>query len=984
MSRLKVFISFYMLLMILAAPVLAKQGGDKAYFQGILIVKFKSNSNSSLGQFKQNTTSLSLVQNYLRGYGARNFQSLWKPIYQQQAMKALQKHHLPLSNLSRVSSTLSRMYEVRYTSGIDAAELAAKVSRLPGVEYADPVYIRKTTFIPNDPFVQDSAPNYNLLKYQKFFSAWNVTQGDSSVVIAIVDTGVDYNHNDLKGKMWTNPNEKYDNKDDDGDGLIDDVKGWDFWQSGDPTQGNVKQDNDPMADYSDHGTHVTGISTADANNGIGIAGTGYKCKFMAIKVGGTKDHPDEIGFGFNGILYAAIHGADVINCSWGGSGYSQAEQDIINSVSKLGSLVVGAAGNDNSNAKFYPADYDNVIAVGSIDTTDVKSSFSNYGHSIDVMATGLHVLSTIRNNAYATMSGTSMAAPMVSGLAGLIKSQHPGWSTFRIASQIRATAINVDAENSGYTDQLGHGAINAYQAVTATVPGLKVVGYTFKNQSGTKLDIGQTGTLTIDVANYNTPTQKATFTLRNSQANITIGDSTITKGIIATNDTVQIAFPVAIDSKFSPGKVPLFRLGMADPNYSYSDFHYISYSGLLYDVTQVNDIQLSLSSDGSLAYMDPYGSESPGGIGFNVLDSVSHKYTGNYLFSSGLMISSFHSLADNVRSQDSLDHGFKPLTTFRVDQPGTISQADGSGSFDTSPVSGFPLLQVKMNTYAFTDKDINKTVFVKYTITNKSSETATPVYVGLHNDWDLGSAYDNSTGYLKQDSLLYVYDSQDTTQPYIAVAQMGNVASNLAINNGYSGTQDRYHFSIYYSPDTPGYDGYTKKEKEYSLQDGDSVTTVQNADISVATASGPYTIVPGGQITVGFIFAYGNTLKQLQSQVEAARARHLFPVNSNNIPLAIEKKPQESQLPKETKLVGNYPNPFNPTTQIKFNLAQSGKIELSVYNILGQKVANLINGVRKAGSYTITFQADKLSSGIYFMVLKTPKGIQTHKMTLIK
>ena len=982
MPKLKV-ITVFLLLLFVSTSLSYAQKKDGSYFHGMLMVKLKSNSYTTLGHFKQGSTSNSaMVQSYLKGYGADKFQSIWKSVYREQALKAIERHKVPASNLNNVIDNLSRLYEIHYSSGINPVELAAKVSRLPGVEYAEPVFIRKTTFVPNDAYVQDGTLDY--LRYENFYQAFDISKGSSSVIIAIVDSGVDYNHDDLKGKMWTNPNETLDGKDDDNDGYIDDIKGWDFWESGDPALGTVKQDNDPIAEYSDHGTHVAGIAAANTNNNIGIAGTGYNCKFMAIKAGGTKDHPDEIGFGFQGIIYAAMHGADVINCSWGGGGYSQSEQDIINAVSKLGTLVVGAAGNDNTNNLFYPADYNNVLSVGSIDTSDSKSSFSNYGHAIDVMATGLHIFSTIRNNSYRTMSGTSMAAPMVSGLAGLIKTIHNGWSSYRIASQIRSTARFVDAANPDYTDQLGHGVINAYKAVTASVPGLKVVGFKFQNTNGDKLNTGESGTVTVDVANYNSPTQNAQFILRNTQSGITITDSTVTKGAIATNDTVQISFPITLSSNFNPATKPEFRLGMSDSHFSYSDFKYFTYNGLLYDISQANDIQMSVASDGSIGYLDPYGSSTPGGVGFNIYDSTAGKYSGNYLFSSGLMISSFHKLADNVRSTDQLNHGFKPLTTFRIKQPGTISLADGSGSFDTSPVTDFPSMNVKIESYAFNDKDIDKTVFLKYTITNNSSTTASPVYVGLHNDWDLGSGYQNNTGYDTQDSLLYVYDPQDNTQPYIAVAQMGNIASNLAINNGYTGSQDRYHFSIYYDPNTSGYDGYTNQEKIWSLQDKDSVTVIQNADVSVATASGPYTIAPNGQVTVGFIFAWGHSLNQLKSQVAAARARNLFNVNANDIPVANEKPSQDPQLPKETKLLGNYPNPFNPTTQIKYNLAKSGKIDLSVYNILGQKVATLINGVQRAGRFTITFHADKLGSGIYFMVLKTPSGIQTQKMTLIK
>ncbi len=543
----------------------------------------------------------------------------------------------------------------------------------------------------------------------------------------------------------------------------------------------------------------------------------------------------------------------------------------------------------------------------------------------------------------------------------------------------------IDNLNTNYTGDLGHGLINAEQAVTANIPGLSVVNYKFVNSSGGKLSTGQSGSLKLTVTNNNTATQNATFVLSCAQNGITITNNTITKGIIALNDTVSLSFPVTIASDFPLNTTPEFRLDMSDNALNYTDFSYIDYSGLLYDVTQANDIQMSISSDGSIGYMNPYGTTDLGGVGFNIKNPQNNAFTGNYLFSSGLMIYDFGKpVANDVRSTDFLMHGFKPLTPFRIQNPGTVSAEDGTGTFDTSPVSGFPLLEIKMNTYAFSaDTSISKIVWVKYTITNQSGTTIGPMYVGLHNDWDLGSGYSNNTGYDAQDSLLFVYDTTDTNQPYIAVAQMGNVSSNLAIDNGYTGPADHYHFSIYYDPSTPGYDGYTDLEKRYSLMAKDSVTIQTNTDVSVATASGPYVLASGGTVNVGFIFAYGNNKGQLISQVRAARAKHLFNVDPNSIPVSVEKT-LNPQLPSKTKLWENYPNPFNPSTQIKFDLAKTGPVDLSIYNILGQKVATLVNSEKKAGSYTIIFNADNLSSGIYFSILKTKNGIQTKKMTLIK
>ncbi len=975
---------FIGMLLVLFATIVVAKGSGSDVIPGELIVKIRSEKALS-AIYQSPSMAMQRITRLMDAYDMKSMHSVWDNAYSQVALKALARHNKPASTLEEIKGNLSRIYQIHYSAKIDPRQLAKRLSRLPDVEYAEPRYIRHITSVPNDSLYSREAA---YMQVQNFPAAWNVTKGSSTVIIAIVDSGVDYNHPDLKYKMWTNPGEIPGNGlDDDQNGYIDDVKGWDFWESGDNST-NIVQDNDPIGEYSDHGTHVAGIATAQANNTTGIAGTGYNCKFMAVKVGGTKDHPNDIGFGFDGIMYAAMNGADVINCSWGGSGGSQAEQDVINQATKMGSVVVCAAGNDNSDSPFFPASYRHVLSVGSVGAPtsngvdfNIRSSFSDYGTHLDVTASGYSIYSTVFNNLYGYKSGTSMATPIVSGLAGLIKTIHPTWSAYRIESQIRATSTNIDSYNPAYQYKLGHGRIDAYKALTVNTPGLSIVSHQFVDKNGQKLVPGEQGTLKIFVTNNNATTQNAQFSLSTNLANITVGDATKPPAVIAIGDTVEVDFPVSIALNYDLSTMPLFRLDMSDQSFNYSDFQYVTYEKLLYDISQGNNIQVSFASDGTIAYQDPYDSFAPGGIGFNIMDSGTGNFTGNYLFSSGLMIMANGELADAVRSTDSVDHDFKPRNVFSVSAPGVVSATDGEAQFSTLNDPNFPHFEIQMETYSFSGQSIDKTLFLKYTITNKSLSQATNVYVGLHNDWDLGKAV-NSTGYLQTDSLLYVYDTNEANQPYIAVAQLGNVSSNLAIDNGYTGTQSDYRFSIYYDPGNPAYDGYTVKEKKNSLVAGDSIHTLNNTDISVATASGPYTIEKNQSIVVGFVVAYGNTLSDLQSQVEAARAKQVFAVTQPSVSTGVEQTTNE--IPTETRLAGNYPNPFNPTTTIRYDLSKPGNVNLTVYNLLGQKVASLVDRFQRAGSYQVRFDGQNMSSGIYLVVLKTDNQMQTRKMTLLK
>ncbi|MBI3578153.1 MAG: S8 family serine peptidase, partial [Ignavibacteriales bacterium] len=379
---------------------------------------------------------------------------------------------------------LSLFYFVTFSSPNDPFTLAEELSKLPEVQYAEPWFI------------------YPVSKEIKAELAWDIAKGDSTVIIAIVDSGVEWHHPDLAANIWTNPNEiPGDGKDNDGNGKVDDIHGWDFagsqWQSPD-------EDNDPAptGGNNNHGTHVAGIAAAATNNGIGVASISYNCKILPVKCAADNDARSfgtgYILTGYQGIVYAAQMGATAINCSWGGSGGSQTEQDIINIVTKQGSLVVAAAGNNASDAFYSPAAYKNVLAVAATDSGDFKASFSNYGDFVDVCAPGVDVSSTVffsaqptngaKTFSYINFSGTSMATPMVTGLIGLVKSTpaFKNYTALQLGEQVRVTCDNISDNTSGfYAGKLGRGRINAFKALTVTnLPSVRMQSFTITDSPG--------------------------------------------------------------------------------------------------------------------------------------------------------------------------------------------------------------------------------------------------------------------------------------------------------------------------------------------------------------------------------------------------------------------------------------------------------------------------------------------------------------------
>lgn len=332
-------------------------------------------------------------------------------------------------------------------------ELINEIKNSPAVEYVERVPMVKSILDPNDPQF------FSMWHLQKIeaAAAWNYFSSGSKVVIAIVDDAVQRSHPDIAPNMWVNPGEIPNNGiDDDGNGYVDDVYGWDFSTN----TGNIEP---PSADMS-HGTHVAGIASAATNNGIGIASIGFSAKIMGIKSSNTPGSWPSAN-SYNGVLYAANNGANVINMSWGGAPFSITNQNVIDQAIAKGCILVAASGNSNSDGIFYPAGYDGVISVASSDPNDRKSSFSNYGSWIKITAPGSSILSTVPFNQYATLQGTSMASPLVAGLVALMKSLNPTIPNSELIQCLYNSADNIDSENPGFIGQLGAGRINARKAM---------------------------------------------------------------------------------------------------------------------------------------------------------------------------------------------------------------------------------------------------------------------------------------------------------------------------------------------------------------------------------------------------------------------------------------------------------------------------------------------------------------------------------------
>ncbi len=420
---------------------------------------------------------------------------------------------------------LDQTYLLEFDASDGVPSVVAAYEASAAVEYAEPDHVIRAFLVPNDARYREQWAHTKVQAER----AWDITTGSSDVVIAIVDTGVHYGHEDLAANMWANSGETPGNGiDDDGNGYVDDVYGYDFYN----------YDGDPFDDYG-HGTHCAGIAAAATNNSTGVAGAAWDCKIMAVKFLSSTGYGGLAG-AVASIRYAVDQGADVISNSWGGGGFSETLNGAIADAYAQGVFLVASAGNSNSSSVHYPAGYQRMMSVAATDSQDQKASFSSYGSWVDVAAPGVGILSTVPPSGglgdpsgYRLLNGTSMACPHLAGLAALLIGNDSTASNGKIAGTLASTADNIDETNPGFEGFLGGGRVNAYQALTATPhPVLRVT----QIEPDNPLQAGATVAVHFSLANRGIPAQGIKATLTSSSPYVILKESFSSLGDLGWSD----------------------------------------------------------------------------------------------------------------------------------------------------------------------------------------------------------------------------------------------------------------------------------------------------------------------------------------------------------------------------------------------------------------------------------------------------------------
>lgn len=500
------------------------------------------------------------------------------------------------------SGGFNRIYVIRYGSQTDPQTAAALLAETGLVEFAEPYLTFPLLYAPNDPQLSGQ---YALSIIQAA-QAWDVTKGDSNVVIGIIDSGVEWSHPDLLANIFNNPGESGKDQqgrdrssngvDDDNNGYVDDFHGWDL--VGGPTlselqNGIFKPDNNPAPVVSSsqnyqgyHGTWSSGCASAATDNARGIAGTGFRSKILPVKCTDDSFATGQVLTALDGIRYAADMRAKVINCSFGGeaaAGAGQAYQAVVDYAYAKGALVVAASGNfstNNDEVAVFPANLNHVLSVGASTPQDSAAGFTHYGIAVKVYAPGVNILTTQLSGGYVSngVSGTSFSSPITAGVAALVWAMHPDWTPDQVAMQIRATADNLKVPSGAYAPFF-HKRVNAYRAVNlnktftgsalTTLPGLELTGYTINGKATDTLKgRDQTATVQLRLKNLLAPTRNLKIASIDGQVLTTNGQITLPKlgTLEETDQELTVGFAPGTQVLYSEGNIPLILL-MTDGAY---------------------------------------------------------------------------------------------------------------------------------------------------------------------------------------------------------------------------------------------------------------------------------------------------------------------------------------------------------------------------------------------------------------------------------
>lgn len=791
---------------------------------------------------------------------------------------------------------LSLVYDVYYSASVSPDYAAQQLARHEAVVYAEPEYILyPLSYSPNDPLA--SASGSEFLTQIKAREGWEFGKGSADVVIAVIDASCNWEHPDLVANLHINSGEIADNGlDDDGDGYIDNDKGWDFVGPDGKVsaQGTVSivPDNDtrvntvslpPSSSLSPsigHGTWTTGLAAATTDNNEGIASTGFFCSFLPLKL--MHDYNGQgLYFTSQAIYYAATHDADVINLSLGSTTYSSAAQDVINFATFNEDVaVVAAAGNGITESLFYPASYDNVLSVTSVNSADALSNV--YSARVDVCAPGSAKSTNIDHQksggpAYYSPPGsyTSLSSPMVAGLVGLVRAKFPGYTAQQAMERVRATADDIYAQNTNplYQYKLGKGRVNFLRALTVTTPSVRLQSYTLNDGGDGVLDNGETFNLLCSFKNFVDPTTNLTITITTTSPYVTALNTSYTVGAMATNATASNTtgtFRYTLAANIPLNHTITFLVTYQD-GVSYSDFELISLT--------VNPSFINLFSGNTATSIgvggkwgnNPYTPNNWTGVGYQQADYADYLWEGGFLLGNSATY-----CPNNLRlSGGKCDSHFVSIQKPKRILNPEFSDDEVYARFSDAGMGINALgITVDHTSYGFEDAAFQNILIHKYVINNPNPFTYNNMYAAMAADWDYQSnALQDTADYDVTRRMLYSWGvntpgSRNGCNTYIGMVLL---TDNETIN--------AHTLSI-------GSFTFNMANKFTAISSGTTQTSLQGVDVMQMLGIGPFGILPVDKKEMAIAIVSGCSLAEIQQLADTAVVKYGCMFKDNTLSLA--------------------------------------------------------------------------------------------------
>ncbi|WP_091511947.1 S8 family serine peptidase [Flexibacter flexilis] len=778
------------------------------------------------------------------------------------------KHEPPREKLSadgQPLADLSLMFELVLEEGADENEAITKLLRTQQLEYAERKRYYSPLYMPNDPAAQTSGDLYTILNLIKAYQAWDVHQGDSTVSVAVLDTGVEWAIPELGKNIKYNLADPINGIDDDGNGYADDYRGWDM----------ANNDNDPTP-TNPHGTNVSGISSARGNNGIGVVGTGLRCKLLPIKVY-ANDNTGSFG-GFEGIVYAADMGCKAINMSWGNPYVPLlSEQEIINYATlNKNVVVVAAGGNTPAELDFYPASYRNILSVVHTDVADQRNYYATYSRYIDMTAPGASVYGVTAGGAFGNIGGgSSFAAPMVAGAAALVYSAYPSLTAQQVTELLRVNSDNIDQipANVPYAGKMGTGRLNMQKAMNKTFnTAVRVTNQKLTGKNGAVILSPDTAKLVLTFTNYLSPVANLNVSISTESSYISLLNNSCTVNSLATlasysNTATPFKFLVVNDTLTNLDV--WFTVKFQGANYS--DYQHVKVTiNNGYANLDLNQIATSVGANGRLGYVDDNSQKGKGMKWGNF----------NFIYESGLVLGySQTRVSDCLRGVLSeQEKDFVPLKPVRYDINTSSKQQVSAVMADSAAV--LPLrIRIKQTAYEYKQAPQDKNFVVEYELQNLSGQTYDSLHVGVFTDFDIMIPTHNRTEWNSELNLGYSYALAANT-PYVGVQLLSpQEPSFYAIDNANAVDSNNIYMV----------DGFSDQEKYITLSRGvyrqhAGFLKPTGSDVLQVNGAKLRNFLPNEKRKVAFSFVVGNNYNDLKSSALQIKAnfkiRNMSPVPS--------------------------------------------------------------------------------------------------------